>query len=321
MSKKKRLPPVTDEQYMECNEWNRIILEEFLMQPHFSKDTRKQYTSAGKVFLKYLHDRVQNKPIHELKARDGMLFQTWLNSLGLSSSAIRLRRSLVSSLCNYIELYYGEDYPMFRNIFPKGVAHVPHSFVNDKEPLTIEEYNLLVDTLEEQEEYQMLLYVLLSYTTGARRSEINQVLKECVEYDKVKGKNFYATNVVRGKGGGEAGKQFRLFFDDKVMDAMKKWMEQRGEDDEPALFVRKLKDGTTTPLARETFNYWCSNKFSEIVGTRVSPHMFRRSRATHMVTEEGMSLENAKKLLNHNSTETTSIYVIRDDSDELDDIF
>lgn len=187
MSKHRKIQPVTEEEYLKCNEWNRAILEEFLMQPHLSKDTVKQYTSAGKIFLRFVHDRFQNKPIYELRARNGMLYQTWLNSIGLSSSAIRMRRSLVSSLSNYIELYYGEEEECekFRNIFPKGVTHVPHTFKNEKIALTLDEWNHLIVTLDEREEYQMKLYALLSFESGARRSEVNQVLKECAEYDPV----------------------------------------------------------------------------------------------------------------------------------------
>lgn len=321
MTKHRKIQPVTDEEYMKCHEWNRMILEEFLQQSHFSQDSVKQYRSAGKIFLRFIHDRFQNKPIYELKARNGMLYQNWLDGLGLSSSAIRLRRSLVSSLSNYIELYYGEDYPMFRNIFPKGVAHVPHSFKNEKAPLTLDEFNHLVQTLDEQEEYQMKLYVLLAYYTGARRSECIQVLKECADYEKVKGKEFYATNTVRGKGAGKTGKPFKLYFNDIVMDAMKQWLEVRGQDDTQELFVRVFSDGRVHPLSRETFNDWCANKFSAILGIRVTPHNFRRTRATHMVVEEGLSIDKAKSLLNHQSTETTSIYVIKDNDDELDDIF
>lgn len=306
---------------MKCHEWNRMILEEFLEQSHLSPDSVKQYRSAGRIFLRFIYDRFQNKPIHELRARNGMLYQNWLDGLGLSSSVIRLRRSLVSSLSNYIELYYGEDYPLFRNIFPKGVAHVPHSFKNEKEPLTLDEWNHLIKTLDEQEEYQMKAYALLSYYSGCRRGEAIQVLKEVVDYEKVKDKNYYASNMVRGKGAGKTGKPFRLLFNDTVMDAIKEWLEVRGEDDEPALFVRKFKDGRVEPLQREAFNDWCANRFSEILGRPIAPHDFRRTRATHMVVEEGLPIERAQSLLKHNSSETTSIYVIKDGDDEMDDVF
>lgn len=321
-NKHRKLQPITDEEYLKCNDWNRMILEEFLMQPHFSKDTVKQYTSAGRIFLKYLHDRVRNTEIYKLRPKDGMLYQAWLNSLGLSSSAIRLRRSLVSSLCNYIELYYGEEDEIksFRNIFPKGVTHVPHSFKNEKEPLSLEEWNHLIDTLEEREEYQMRLYALLSFYSGARRGEVIQIRKECADYEKVKGTNRYVSHYVRGKGAGEDGKQFKLNYGEEVMEAMKKWLKVRGNDDEPALFVRKFKDNRTEPLSREAFNEWCSGTFSEILGRRFAPHDFRRSRAT-ILSEQGMPIEKIQKLLNHQSSETTSIYILSEDDEDMDDLF
>ena len=40
-----------------------------------------------------------------------------------------------------------------------------------------------------------------------------------------------------------------------------------------------------------------------------------------MVVEEGMDIKLAQKLLGHESSETTEIYVIRDDTDELDDLY
>lgn len=318
----RKLQPVTEEEYEKCNDWNRMILEEFLMQPHFSKDTLKQYTSAGRIFLKYLHDRVRNIEIYKLKPKDGMLYQAWLKNLGLSSSAIRLRRSLVSSLCNYIELYYGEDDDIkaFRNIFPKGVTHVPHSFKNEKEPLTLDEWNLLINTLDEREEHQMKLYALLSFESAARRGEIVQIRKECADYEKVKGSNRYATHFVRGKGKGEDGKQFRLQFGEDSMEAMRKWLDIRGSDEEPALFVRKMKSGKVEPLSREAFNDWCSGTFSEILGRRFAPHDFRRSRAT-ILSEKGVPIEKIQKLLQHNSSETTAIYILSEDDEDMDDLF
>lgn len=320
MEKHRKIQPVTDEEYMKCNEWNRMILEEFLLQPHFSKDTVKQYRSAGRIFLRFIHDRFQNKPIFELKARNGMLYQSWLNSIGLSSSAIRLRRSLVSTLCNYIELYYGEDYEKFRNIFPKGVTHVPHAMKTQKEPLTLDEWNHLIVTLEEREEYQMKLYALLSFESGARRSEIIQIRKECAEYDLIKGTKRYASHMVRGKGKGETGKQFRLMFGEDTMDAMKEYLKHRGDDDEPALFARKFKDGRVEALSRETFNDWCSRVFSPILGRNFTPHDFRRSRAT-ILNEQGVPIDSIKRLLNHESAETTAGYILTEDDDEMNDIF
>ncbi len=69
------------------------------------------------------------------------------------------------------------------------------------------------------------------------------------------------------------------------------------------------------------FNHWCTNIFSKMLGVRVHPHLLRSSRATHAVVEEGKDIKAVQKLLGHASTETTEIYVVRDDSEDLDDLF
>jgi site-specific recombinase XerD len=53
----------------------------------------------------------------------------------------------------------------------------------------------------------------------------------------------------------------------------------------------------------------------------VHPHLFRESRATNLVVHSGKDMETARKLLRHQSQETTKIYVIREDIDDADDAF
>ena len=61
--------------------------------------------------------------------------------------------------------------------------------------------------------------------------------------------------------------------------------------------------------------------FSKIVGRRVHPHLLRSTRATHLVTIEGKDINTAKNLLGHNSSQTTEIYVVRDEQESLNDAF
>ena len=57
------------------------------------------------------------------------------------------------------------------------------------------------------------------------------------------------------------------------MDALKKWLEVRGDDDCPYMFVVKTKDGSKVrQIGYSAFNDWCINEFSEIVGRRTTPH-------------------------------------------------
>jgi integrase len=322
-----KLQEVTEHEWLEVNEFNRQITQEFLEQQHLSPHTLVQYQSAIKIFFNWVKINCFNKSITDLKPRDALRYQNFLMGRGLSSSAVKLKRSAVSSLCGYIELYYAEDYPLFRNIYNKKIPNPPKALKNEKQPLTKAELEMLIDELKEREEWQMVAYILFSYWSGCRRSEAAQLKKEVITYEKVKDqksgeyKDYYMTHPIRCKGKGKEGNVRRLVLGQEAMDAVKQWLEIRGEDDCELVFVKKQLDGTIHPLAPSAFNYWCQEIFSGIVGRRVHPHQLRSTRATHIVAIEGKDIKTAQKVLGHLSSETTQIYVIREDDDDIDDAF
>lgn len=323
MDLSERLTSLPKKEFEEkINEFNQMIMKEFLEQQQLSDQTLRQYESALKIFFSWVYKNSMNKPIYELKARDALKYQNALMSAGLSSNGVKFKRSAVSSLCGYLEVYYGDDYPMFRNIYSKAVANPPKEFVREKKAIPLEEFELLLQTLRDQNELQMVAYLVTSYYTGARRSEIAQFKKSFLELPKIKDKDYFMTPEIRGKGKGKNGKRIKLAYDDVVRNAILDWLELRGEDDVDEIFVRKFKDGRVEPLAPSTFNAWFVDKFNPIMGTvGFAPHSLRRSRATHMVVNHGMSIDKVKSLLNHESSETSQTYVIKDTDDELDDIF
>lgn len=327
MKKSEKIPEVTEQEWLEINEFNRQIAQEFLEQQHLSPQTLTQYQSAIKIFFRWVKENSFNKPIYELKPRDALRYQNFLISKGLSSNAVKFKRSAVSSLCGYIELYYSDEYPLFRNIYNKKIPNPPKSLKNEKQPLTKEELDFLISALKEREEWQMVAYILFSYWSGCRRSESAQLKKEVVTYERVRDnktgeyKDYYMTNPIRCKGKGREGNVRKLVFGQEAMDAIKQWLNIRGEDDCEYVFVKKTKDGKTEQLHPSAFNYWCQEIFSEIVGRRVHPHQLRSTRATHIVALEGKDIKTAQKVLGHQSSETTEIYVIREDDDDIDDAF
>lgn len=318
-----KINPVTEEEWLACNEFNRMIVNEFLQQQHLSDFTLKQYKSAMSIFLRFIKDNLMNKPIYELKARDALKYQNWLLSLDLSSNAVKFKRSAVSTLCNYIELYYGEEYPNFRNIFNKAIPSPAKQLVKEKNIIPKEDFERLIKDLEEREEWQKIAYLKLSYVTGARRGEIENIKKEHFNVDKVNGKDIYKTPKLRGKGRGKQGKLVNLFYNDEARNAILKWLEIRGEDECEYVFVRKTKDGKVNRLSRDAFNDWFAKDFNKILGEDkgYAPHSLRRSRASDLVND-GKDIETARKILNHNDVSTTQIYVIREnEDDDLDDAF
>lgn len=234
-------------------------------------------------------------------------------------------------------MMYEEEYPTFRN-FTVGLKVVKTGNVYPKEPLTPDEYIMLCEELEKREEWQKLAYLVFTYSTGCRRAESRQLLKEVIDYPAKERKikivdedgnekeaisKSYQTHIIRCKGASVVGKPRKLKFGEDAMSWMKKWLEVRGEDDCPYMFVVKYKNGKTRQVGEDTFNGWCEKLFAKIIGRRCHPHQFRESRATNLVVYEHKSAEVAQKLLGHNDVSTTkNHYIIRNDEiDESDEAF
>lgn len=327
MSELIKIEDVTDDQWNSVNMENKKIVEEFLREStQLSPQTIKQYTSALRIYFWWIKENANNKPFFEIKAREYLQYQNYLVRNNMSPSAIKFKRSAVSSLNNYIELYYADEYKEFRNYITKAIASPPPSFVHEKEPLTMEEYKNLCSSLEQGEMWQELAYIKFSFATGARRAEVRQLLKEIVTYEPktISTENgdikIYTTHPIRCKGRGVLGKMRKLQFDQEAKDAIVKWLSVRGEDDCPYVFAVK-SNGKYKQTGETTFNSWSTSYFEKIIGRRFHPHLLRESRATTMVVENGKDIKSAQNLLGHKSSTTTEIYVIRKDEDDADDAF
>ena len=333
----KKSESITEEMWMEVCEFNREMVEEYLEnQAELSKKTKIAYTSALKIFFYWVKEKLNNKQCIDIKKKEFVKYLNWLTNRGLSDSAIKFKKSAVSAFCNYIMMMYEEEYPTFRSFVTSEMKVVKTGYVHSKEPLTPEEYDQLCKKLEEMKEWQKLAYLTFSYSTGCRRAEARQLLKEVVNYIPIEkeikyinedGKECtaisksYKTHTIRCKGASVVGKQRKLQFGEDVMKYLKKWLEIRGEDDCPYMFITRTKD-SINQVGESTFNDWCSGLFTNLVGRRVHPHLFRESRATNLVVYENRSAEVAQKLLGHNDVSTTlSHYIIREDEDDADEAF
>lgn len=332
----KKADSVTQEMWNSINPFNKRIAEEFLNEStHLSKQSMKQYPSALKHFFWWVKTECNDKQLTDITSRDYLRYQNYLTRRGLSERGIKFKRSVVSSLNQYVMLYYEQEYPTFKNFVTKQIKVAETGFVYKKLPPTKEELDLLYKKLEEMEEWQKIAYLKFTFSCGCRREESRQIKKDIVNAPKniktikVKDENgkeievesiSYKTPEIRCKGKSEIGKPRKLQFDEEAMIAIKKWLEVRGEDDCPYLFVTKY-GGKIKQVSETTFEDWCSGLFSDIIGRRFHPHILREARATDLVVNQGKNIEVAQKLLGHNSSETTNIYVIREDSDDADEAF
>lgn len=321
-----KLSGFTEEEYIEkTNPITRELIDDFLnSQSQLSPQTLKQYRSALYIFAKYVHDNLKNRAVTELKTRDALRYQNYLIDLGLSASAIKFKKSVVSSLYLFIEAFWEDEYPNVRNIFTKAVPSVGNEKKKEKVPLTHDEIELLKNKLIEKEDWEKLAYLMFSYSTGCRREEARQLKSEVVTYSKyvnIKGeqKNYYVTHNIRAKGKGKSGKVRKFQFDEETMRYLKKWIETRDGEHE-YVFTSKSKDGELKQISASAFNNWCEN-FSKLINKKVHPHLLRSSRATNSVVEDGADIKAVQQLLGHNSSSTTEIYIVRNTSDDIDELF
>lgn len=336
----KKLNHITDEEWENtiCD-FNKFILQDFLdNSAELSPKTRIAYKSNLRIWFVWVRDNLGNKRQVDIKPLEFKRFQNWLINRGCSSADATNKRAAISSLNNYIEVYYESDYPTFRNFINKSIKRPVKAFVHEKQPLTKAELANLVSALTDAQEWQKLAYLLFTFATGCRRAESRQLTKDAILLTPtIKTKTAvdengneqtteivtYLTKPIRCKGAGEVGKVRRLVFNQEAMDALKKWIEIRGGidgDDCPYMFVTK-HNGKYEQVSETCFNSWAKSTFEPILGRRFHPHLLRESRATQAVVEDGKDINVVKNLLGHNSSETTEIYVIRNDDDNVDDLF
>jgi site-specific recombinase XerC len=314
-----KIDAITNEMWRQVNEESRTLVEEFLeVNSQLSPKTKKQYISCLRQFFWFVYERLNNKPFYKISKRDFMRYMSYMQERGLSSRSVNLRKSSVSSFCNYIENIVSEDveeYKHFRN-FTRGMPPVSRNQVYDKLAISDDEYNLMLKVLEEKQDYLGCAWVATMYNVACRRSELIQFKSEIINYEIPDGQNYVLSNVVRGKGA----KMIRYMINFDALKYIKVWLENRGYEHE-CIFTTKY-NGEIKPISTTWGNQFCVNTLSPIVKRRINPHAFKASCITHLL-DKGIDLKVVSKYVaQHNDTATTSnFYDLRDFEDEKNDIF
>jgi site-specific recombinase XerD len=266
-------------------ETNETLLQAFL--------TAKEVEGCSPKTLLYYEDTLTralttiNKPIGVIESDD---LRQYLNDYEArrhtSKVTIDNIRRIMSSFFSWLE---DEDYIVkspVRRIHRVKTAQVA------KETLTDEELETLRDACENERD---LAVVDLLASTGMRIGELvrldiadlNLQERECI---------------VTGKGN----KQRPVYFDARTKLHISEYLESRS-DDNPALFVSL--GSTAKRIAVGGIELRLRNLGKKAGVSRVHPHKFRRTLATHAI-DKGMPIEQVQKLLGHAKIDTTMHYAM-----------
>ncbi len=318
-----KLEDITDEKWNLVLKENKDLVEEyFSVNKQLSPKTKIQYSTCLRQFFYFVYENFGNKPFYKITKRDFIKYMSAMQDRGLSSSAIGLRKSAVSSFLKYIENVVADDVPeykAFRN-FTMGMPSISRTNTYEKIAITREEYEKLIAVLRDQEDYLAMAWVATAFNTAARRAELVQFKTEILNYPIKEGKNYVLTHNIRGKGRSKEGKVIQYMVNLEALEYMKLWIDKRGYEHEYIFTVKT--DGEIKHISDSWANNLCQDKLSRILGRRINPHLFKASCITYLL-EKGVDLKIVSKYIGqHNDTSTTSsFYDLRDFEEEKDNIF
>ena len=174
--------------------------------------------------------------------------------------------------------------------------------------LTTDQVALMKEKLKEHGDLQLEVYALLSLSTMGRVNAISNIKWKQIDFEECE------IREVLEKGD----KVVDLFFNREVKELLIKLKEQRelnGIDTE-YVFISK-KNGEYRKVVASTLGQW-AKKIGVMIGLEhgLHCHDFRHSGAT-LLKNAGMPLEEVSTLLNHNSTDTTRKFYIKEDNKKL----
>ena len=313
-----------EEKWKQVNQENKTIMEDFIIEYKARKmkeSTLKQYKNDCRIILLFVLDNCDNRPLTELRKKDFRNLSLWLSdTLEVSNARTNRLMSCCRSMLTYVE--EDDDYDYDNNLAAK-VKGLPKEHVRDIVFLDDSVILELVDKLMEKKDYKKATLVALLYDCGSRKNEIAQVEKESF-YDESKN----LTNKLIGK----RGKIYRAVYHSLTKKCVKKYLEERGEDDVKELFIT---EGGFPARAEVLYDWIISLRpiVEEITGkeSKITVHTFRHSfiqnlsDGTHYLCREQnlgkVPLDKIKLLVNHSDISTTDSYRKDTSLEEIGELF
>lgn len=308
--------------WQKVNKYNKESMEDFLLELKSQRKSEKtiyQYKNDLRIFFIWILDTYDNAPIHKLKKKQLRNFILYLTELGMSSNRVNRMKSTCSSFLTYLE--DDEDSEVEMNYMSK-VKSVQKEMVREIVFLEDEEIRIIRDELIKREEYQIALLLSLLYDSGCRKNEAFGVMKDWIDV---------SGHMTKEKVRGKRAKTFYLYYHDYTIEAYKLYMEQRGQDSVPQLWLNHKGE----PATIDALYLWikhCKDILFELTGKDVelNVHSIRHATATnlsngtfYMCKKIGRKFElnEIKLLLNHSDISTTDSYIKKNDAEILANAF
>jgi len=251
----------SDELTKKIDSKNIDLMRRFLKEKSVrcSPKTIVVYESNMLIFLTWnlLHN--ENKFFVDIKKLEfSDFFSFAVDELKVGSSKLNNMRSVLSSFSNFIEKFYDEDYPDFRNVILHVVESAPKDERREKAVLSDEQIEELLQYLKKTDS-QKACWLALAVTSGARFSELLRFEIDHVDENRTAFGDLFleTTRQIQTKGRGKSGKLlYKYILKDKFMPFYKKWLKDRNKIlkekkvDHNFLFIKNNGEPATTATIR-----------------------------------------------------------------------
>ena len=307
----------TEQKWNKVNPYNKQVVDEFLKEQKAKKrasSTIGQYRNDLKIFLIWIHDNVNNINISEITRKDVRDFTLFLSE-ELNQSNARTNRML--STCRSVMNFMADEYQLDNMInIARSIKNLPKerskNIVFLPNHVVMGMYNYFM----EHKRYRDATLLALAYESAGRRQELSQVKKDTVNNQRNN------TNIVVGK----RGKKFTLLYFELTQRACEKYLEQRGEDNIPNLFITDRKHPASSDQIYSWIKGW-RDIVEQLTGRylELNVHSLRHSSiqnyydGSHEIISirklNKISIEDLKRLAHHESIEITLSYLRQDDDE------
>jgi integrase len=272
----------------QINQKNMKLVERFLKNFATKRSPKSVtvYRSNLIMFLTWNLLYNENKlftDIRKIELAD--FFDFCVTELKWNANRFHQMHSSLSSFSAWIENYFDDDYPMFRNLLPKIEKPVKEA-VREKTVLQKEDIDKLMNYLEENNEIQEQCLLALAISCGARISELARFTTDLIDENNAvfDGLFLETTKEIVTKGRGVNGKLLHKYIlKDMFLPYYKKWLEARKvimeENNQEHNYIFITKDGL--PANADRLRDWMGN-WTDIVGQPLYAHSLRHYHITFL---------------------------------------
>lgn len=276
------------------------FLDYLAIEKGASKNTISAYRRDLRRYEQWLESHKVD--ISGISQEEIMEFGTFLISLNLKPSSLDRNFSSLRSLHNYLSREFGQ-------LDPTGALPEIKQGKRLPKALSINEMSQIIESVKNSKNPISLrdtLVLELLYGTGGRVSEIVDIAISDLQISQIDQMEV-TTIKLRGKGGKERivplGNFAKKALDDYLI-RTRPMLNRSGKS--PALFLNRRG----TKLSRQTAWKIVKDAAKQAgVSTKVTPHIFRHSYATHLL-DGGADIRVVQELLGHASVTTTQIYTL-----------